>query len=438
MQILKKHKLLSVLLFIIIIAGCVLLVNQMQESQDAKYLSQTVNNISEVQYINCVAGLLADNNGGSDFVIYDTETWKPTILLNLPDVSPDNYGAISNNGKYIAYTKWNEGNARRYLEIYSVSDGKVKSFYSDMPIKNEIVNISWLHDNKTLLFIKNDKNILTYSEIQTLNVETGEDNTLVKGEVWDIRSVEDTGTTAEDFYLKGHENYLKVKEKKPVDSYDSDNPINPDEEWNYYLNQNDLNEIYHYYGGIGTFDIKNVLNLMYVQFSQPRCSKDGTKIIYSATLRRNSAPGTKAPLWVCSAIWEYDIMTGQNSIVYAQTDDAAIGRVDWIDNDEISYITYYDFQGSRDSVNYINLSTNEQRILFPYSDENYNNITLLPVGNRQIIFTSSKKDDTYENSNTILLAVDSNKYNKLDIKLKDSSVLLKNFIFTELQSKNVS
>src|SRR5450759_4102790 len=96
MQILKKHKLLSVLLFIIIIAGCVLLVNQMQESQDAKY--------REVQYINCVAGLLADNNGGSDFVIYDTETWKPTILLNLPDVSPDNYGAISNNGNCLLYT----------------------------------------------------------------------------------------------------------------------------------------------------------------------------------------------------------------------------------------------------------------------------------------------------------------------------------------------
>lgn len=291
--------------------------------------------------------------------------------------------------------------------------------------------ISWLPDNKTLLFIRNNATISSYKEIQTLNVETGEENTLVKGEVWRIRSIEDKGTTAEDFYLKGHNSYLKVKEKKAVNSYNADNPINPNEEWNYYLNQNDLNEIYQYYGGTGTFDINNVLNLMYVDFSAPRCSCDGTKIIYSATLRRNSAPGENTPLWMCSAIWMYDIKTGQTKIIYSQSDGAAIGRVDWIDDDEISFISYYDFQGSRDSVNYYNLTTHEHRILFPFSDENYNNVTLLPVGNRQITFTTSKKDDFYENSSTILFDIDSNKYSRLDVKLGDDKVLLKNFIFVE-------
>lgn len=412
MQFLKKHTILIALFIVVIIVACTVLVNQIQKKQ-------------------CVAGLLSDNNGGSNFVVYDTENWNPTVLLNLPDVSSDNYGAISANGNYITYTRWDKNNTRRYLELYSTPDGKINTLFQELPAKNEIINISWLPDNKTLLFIRNNATISSYKEIQTLNVETGEENTLVKGKVWRIRSIEDKGTTAEDFYLKGHNSYLKVKEKKAVNSYNADNPINPNEEWNYYLNQNDLNEIYQYYGGTGTFDINNVLNLMYVDFSAPRCSSDGTKIIYSATLRRNSAPGENTPLWMCSAIWMYDIKTGQTKIMYSQSDGAAIGRVDWIDDDEISFISYYDFQGSRDSVNYYNLTTHEHRILFPFSDENYNNVTLLPVGNRQITFTTSKKDDFYENSSTILFDIDSNKYSRLDVKLGDDKVLLKNFIFFE-------
>lgn len=187
-----------------------------------------------------MAGLLSNKNGGSRFVIYiRTDTWKPAILLNLQDVSPDNYGAISTDGNYIAYTKWDENNVRRYLEIYSLADGKVKSFYNDMPARNEIIKISWLPDNKTLLFIRNDASIPYYQQIQTLNVQTGEENILVKGEVWRINTVEESVTTAEDFYLKGHQSYLKVKEKEKIPG-NGKNTI----EWNYYLNQNDVNEIY--------------------------------------------------------------------------------------------------------------------------------------------------------------------------------------------------
>jgi hypothetical protein len=171
---------------------------------------------------------------------------------------------------------------------------------------------------------------------------------------------------------------------------------------------------------------------MYVDFSAPKCSIDGTKIIYSATLKRQSAPGENTPLWMSTAIWLYDIKDCKATIVYSQPDDAAIGRVDWIDKDEISFISYYDFQGSRDSVNYFNLHTKEHRILFPYTDENYNNVTLLPIGNYQITFTTSKKDIQYENSSTILFNIESNTYKKLDIKFKNDSVILKNFIFTKL------
>ncbi len=421
MEVTKKHKFLIGLILVTVLIGSTLFICQTQKCQ-----SET--------YINCVAGLLSNNKDGSSFVIYNTKTWKPAVLMNLPEVSPDNYGAISADGNYIAYTRWDEYYARRYVEVYTVPDGKTRIFFQDLPAKTEIIKISWLPDNKTLLFIRNEAPF--YQEIQTLNVETGEQSTLVKGELWQVRSIENSGTTAKDFYLKGHDAYLKVKEKNPPEIHDPEHPINYDVEWNYYLDQNDINDIYRYYGGTGTFAIANVPGMMYVDFSPPKCSNDGKKIIYSATLRRNSAPGIATPLWMCSAIWEYDMKTGKNAIVYKQTDTAAIGRVDWIDTNRITFISYYDWQGSRDSVNYLDLSTNQYRIIFPYSDENYNNVTLLPVGDQRITFTTSPKNDYYINSSTILYDIDSHSFRKLDVKLGEDNVLLENFIFTGLSCKN--
>ena len=219
-------------------------------------------------------------------------------------------------------------------------------------------------------------------------------------------------------------------------SYKKDDPINRDVEWNYYLNQKDIDEIYHYYGGKGSFGIEKVPNMMHVVFSAPRVSNDGTKVIYSTILDRNSAPGEKTPLWMTASIWMYDMKSGQTSMVYSQNDGGSIGRVDWISDDEICFISYYEFQGSRDSVNYLRLSSKEHRILFPYSNEHYNNTTLLPIGNRQITFTSSKKDDFYENSKTILFNIDSSTYHDLDIKINNKNVLLEKFIYQELDSQN--
>lgn len=183
MQVVKKHKFLTALILMIILAG--LIICQIKKCQ-----SET--------FINCVAGLLNNGKGGSNFVVYNTKTWNPVVLLNLLDVSPDNYGAISSDGNYTAYTRWDEYFTRRYLEVYTVPDGKTKTFFQDLPAKNEIIKISWLPDNKTLLFIRNE--IPFYQEIKTLNVETGVQNTLVKGELWQVRSIENAGITAKDFF----------------------------------------------------------------------------------------------------------------------------------------------------------------------------------------------------------------------------------------------
>ncbi|WP_025692175.1 hypothetical protein [Paenibacillus zanthoxyli] len=428
MIVTKRSKILAALLLTIILLCTALLM--FKSNQIAPV------NTNQVQHTSSVVGLLSDQKNGSNFVVYDTKIWKPTVLLRLPEVTPDNYAALSRNGKYAAYTKWDEHNARRYLEVYTLPTGKIETFYQDMPIKNEIIKISWLPDNKTLLFIQNDARTFSYQEIKTFNIETREEKVLVHGEVWRVRAVEDTGKTAQSFYLKGKKTYLKVKEKKAVASYKKDDPINKDEQWNYYLNQKDIDKIYHYYGGKGTFSIEKVPNMMNVAFSAPRVSSDGTKVIYSTILDRSSAPGARTPLWMTASIWLYDLKSGQASMVYSQNDGGSIGRVDWVSGDEICFISYYDFQGSRDSVNYLRLSSKEHRILFPYSDEHYNNTTLLPIGNRQITFSSSKKDDFYEDSKTILFSIDSNTYHNLDIKMNNKNVLLEKFIYQELISQN--
>lgn len=434
MKAIKKQKILVGFLFVVIVLSCIIIPNYLLGCKAKNVINQT-SSVNKEQFTNCVAGLLSDNTGGSSFVIYDTKKWNSKVILNLPDVSPDNYCAITSDGSYIAYTKWDDNFTRRYLIIYTVSDGSKKSYYKDIPVMNEIKGISWLPDNQTLLFIKNDQRVSSYQEIHTLNIKTGMDKTIVKGEAWLICSPEKKGITADNFYLKGNNSYLKVKNKKPVQTKKSKQS---DEEWNYYLNQNDINNIYHKYGGHGSFDINNINQFMYVKFSDPKCSSNGTKIIFSAALTRSSAPGIGTPLWMCSSIWEYDMNTDKSSIVYTQKDAAAIGRVDWIGNNEVSFISYYDFQGSRDSVNHLNLSTKKNSIIFPYSDKNYNNVTLLPVGNRKIIFTSSKKNDSFDKSNTILFDINTNKYSTLNILFNNKKVLLENFIFAQLENKVIN
>lgn len=91
----------------------------------------------------------------------------------------------------------------------------------------------------------------------------------------------------------------------------------------YYLTQDEVNQIYQFYGGQGEYDRAEILNYFYVNFSRPRVSEDGRRILYSATLQRNSARGEGTPLWICSAIWCYDLETRQSEILYAQTDGGA-------------------------------------------------------------------------------------------------------------------
>lgn len=382
-------------------------------------------------YCDCVVGLLPDKDTGSDLVIFDTSTWTSRTLLTLSDVTPDNYAAVSSDGKYIAYTTWDDGYVRRYIKVLNTTTGDEVDLYRDTSAKTEVIDISWMPDNKTLLFIVNDSSQLSYQEIRTLNVETLEENLLVKGEVWKVKTSVENNEETSDYYLKGADTSLPIKEceKTPEDQLDSTT------KWGYYLSQDDLDKIYQYYGGSGTFDRSEIPNSFYVDFSRPRVSDDGTSIIYSATLRRNSALGFETPLWICSAIWQYNTETQKADILYAQSDRGAVGRVDWLDENHIAFVTYYDFTGGRDSINVYKLNEHSVAELFPYTDEHYNNVTLLPIGQGKITFTSSPKDAEYSSSSTIEYSFVSGEYKPIDVQYKQDTVLLENFNYTKILSQ---
>ena len=168
-------------------------------------LFQAAGKASEAEYTDCVVGLLPNKTAGSDLVIYPTETWDPVTILTLPDVTPDNDAAVSEDGRRIAYTTWDEGYIRRYLKVLDTSTGETHSFYRDTPPKTEVIDLSWMPDHKTLLCVVNDASQLFYKEIRLLDVENGTEETLVRGEVWKIGTSVEDGEEAPAFYLKGAE-----------------------------------------------------------------------------------------------------------------------------------------------------------------------------------------------------------------------------------------
>ena len=389
--------------------------------------------IPSIHFSDCVIGLVANDTGGSDVVLFNTHTWIPTILIKCADVTADNYVAISCNGNYIAYTTWDEHFARRYLKILDMASGGETSYFENIPARTEIKDISWMPDSRTLLFTINNTSEQSYQEIHTLNVEDGTETIIDKGEVWKVKTVENAGKTADDFFLRGAHQYLSVQNKEIISHNGVDN--SPAEEWNYFLSQDDINEIYDFYGGEGSFSINDIISYMYVDFSAPRCSSDGKSIIYSTTLTRNSAYGEETPLWMASAIWKYDVQSGEKAIIYAQTDGGAIGRTDWISDNSIVFVSYYDFQGSRDSINTFDIDTFTHSVIFPYSDEHYNNVTLIPIGDGSIVFTSSAKGEVLEASEVVKLEISSLNTTVLDVQFNGTKSLLGGFSYVKLISR---
>ena len=399
------------------------------EEEYAEYLKES--DLSRMS--DCAVGLLPDGNQGSRVVIYDTDTWNYQDLMDLPDVTPDNYAAVTSDGKYIAYTDWSEAYTRRYLRIYNTETGKTKDYFTDLPSRNEIIKISWMPDDETLLYIHNDQRYGTYQEIGSLNVKDGREKTLIKGGTWRVKTLPED-VLKEGFYLKDEGRYQEVQEIRTEDFVNNVTGEITEQQWAYYLLQKDVDRIYQRYGGEGSFDISLVPNMMSVEFAPPRCSADGKKMIYSASLKRNSAPGTHTPLWMISSIWEYDFETEETEIIYTQKDGGCIGRTDWMNDDSgLTFVSWYEFQGSRDNINYLDRKNGRVSVIFPYTEEHYNNVTLLPADAHRVTFTSSSHYEQLSDSETYQYDLKSGKVQQVDLKYAGEKAILEKFVYVKMK-----
>lgn len=423
----KTTKRLSLLL-----SGCVLVCSGCTGTSDPS-LPETISELSPVvesdaqddvsavtEPVGRVVGLLSDGNGGSVAVAYDTDTWEYEVIQELPDVTPDNYAALSADDTKLAYTTWSDSYTVRYVEVLDRQTGETRAFFDDMGYRNEIIKISWMPDNVSLLYIHNNTNNFLQT-IEYIQTDTGEITRVDTGEAWNVRTVEYADVDVEPFVSPGSGKEWPVKWIAEPNEYN--------ECWFYYMDEEDLKEIYEAYGGVREFDFSTIIDRMCVTYSAPRCSVDGKMIVYSAFLDRDSAPGEHTPLWVAAGIWTYDVETQEKQMVYSQADEACIGRVDWVSEDEICFVTYYEWIGSCDDICYYNLSTGEMKILFPHTEEYYNNMTLLPIGGRTISFTSCLPDALYSTSDTYVIDVDTGAWEKLDVQYEGEPVILENFIY---------
>lgn len=145
-----------------------------------------------------VVGLLSDGNGGSVAVAYDTDTWEYEVIQELPDVTPDNYAALSADDTKLAYTTWSDSYTIRYVEVLDMQTGETRAFFDDMEYRNEIIKISWMPDNVSLLYIHNNTNNFLQT-IEYIQTDTGEITRVDTGDAWNVRAVEYADVDVEPF-----------------------------------------------------------------------------------------------------------------------------------------------------------------------------------------------------------------------------------------------
>lgn len=91
--------------------------------------SESYNDVSAVaEPVGRVVGLLSDGNGGSVAVAYDTDTWEYEVIQELPNVTPDNYAALSADDTKLAYTTWSDSYTIRYVEVLDMQTGETRAF----------------------------------------------------------------------------------------------------------------------------------------------------------------------------------------------------------------------------------------------------------------------------------------------------------------------
>lgn len=325
---------------------------------------QTFQTTAPVHYSGWLTGIMPvskENPNDSVLVAYDPVHNVTEDILKLENYTANNYGAVSPDGRYAAYTQW-KTDRNRYLVVRSLKEETTREYFRDVEDPFDVLYVSWLSDGRSLLFVTNDlKNSYGYQMIRMLDSETGEIRDLVQGGHWYVPA-----------------NMASTDEWRTGKSLQS---------------QLELDELIKRHGG-SSVPLKRVGARLYVKISAPMVSPDGKRIVYSMTLCRDSAfEGEK--LFLGSGIWVLDLEKGASQRIYTMDGkDGAIGRVTWVPGSEkVAFLRYRDFNGTDGQIDTMDLDSRQVRTLLPTSAEHFTNLELIGLPGQQVSFISIAKGE---------------------------------------------
>lgn len=308
-------------------------------------------------YRGWVTGLVPEEQGSS-LVAYDPTDNRSKLILPLPEVAPDNYGAVSPDGKYAAYTQWNGTGTVRYLVVKKLTGfKKTREYFKDVSGMQEVTCLSWLPDSSRLLFVRKDvTESFPYQEICIFNVLTGKITIVDSGGLWDGRSLKE---------------------------------VNGREEWVSYMTQDQLDQLVSKYGG-PKIPVDQINRKLWVEFSAPSVSPDGKKVVYGATLVRSSADEGKN-LKCASGIWVAGAEGAPPQRIYANPDQSyAVSSVIWTSyGNTLAFIQSGGPGGGEEKIDCLDPSSHSIKTIVHTTKEHQTNLQLLAMPGNEISFLSA-------------------------------------------------
>lgn len=99
-------------------------------------------------------------------------------------------------------------------------------------------------------------------------------------------------------------------------------------------------------------------------------------------------------------------------------------------------MSWYEVQGSQDDINYYNMRTNDASVIFRHTEENYNNVTLLPADSKKVTFTSSARYESLQDSETYQYDLKTGDVQMIDVRYAGEKAVLEQFIYVKMKGEH--
>ena len=295
------------------------------------------------EYSDWLCGMVSspENEANSDVLVLNPENGEVKRITTLEEISSTQTCAVSPDGNWVAYTDWvsEDHSEGVYLIVRNVEDGEEKCYLKDNGCDPLLAYMTWLPDNRSLLFNMSLKDQQYYRDmIGVLDIEAEEIRILDQGGVWQ-------GQTTIDY----------------------------DVDWTISLTtQEELDELIQKYGGTEGIPVEENGGYNYVEFGALALSPDQRTAIYSVNFKRNSASWTggeeeMARLTLASGIFQADLEKGDAKLIYGNSvQKSCMGNVSWLDGNTVVFDRYYNELSNGDcEVVALNLDTGEEKIISP-------------------------------------------------------------------------